>query len=165
MSKYCCFLELFSVVIQWSWMAWSWVCLKWILRKGQPWKPSCEGWTTWHPHRQSFSMILLQGTPPYNCNRPNYCYMLSNLAFDWNWGWRWHCFDKHLSVIHVYNSKIYIWNEWFLLKRGQLQARFHLKGQDTRYTTVKWSIDIVTVDDRFASNRTNAVIVTWCKYN
>lgn len=56
-------------------------------------------------------MILLQGTPPYNCNRPNYSYVLSNLAFEWNWGWRWHCFDKHLSAIHVHHSKIYIWKE------------------------------------------------------
>ena len=46
------------------------------------------------------------------------------------------------------------------MKTRSTPASLPLKRPGYRYTTVKWSIDIVTVDDRFASNRTSAVIVT-----
>ena len=30
--------------------------------------------------------------------RPFYSYLLSDLAFGWQWGWSWHCFDTDLTT-------------------------------------------------------------------
>ena len=35
-------------------------------------------------------------------NRPFYSWLLSDLAFEWQWGWRWPCFDINLLFLCSY---------------------------------------------------------------
>ena len=46
-------------------------------------------------------------------NRPLYSCLLGDLAFEWQWGWRWPCFDTDLSAFIMQMHLVSMWTAWF----------------------------------------------------
>ena len=107
-------------------------------------------------------------------NRPFYSCLFCYLAFKWQWGWRWPCFDLHLTafVVHV-NQVVLMLTSRHLnekrreacIKQGHLQPRLH---SEARYLRKELQSSKVACGSRAArqnmqcwTNRVSSRLATW----
>ena len=55
-------------------------------------------------------------------NKPFYKCLLSDLAFEWQQGWRWPCFDAELSAFAMYMHVVSIRTTWCTQQIIELKA-------------------------------------------
>ena len=81
-------------------------------------------------------------------NSPFYSCVLSNLAFEWNWGCSWPCFDKdrpcfsHVNHVVLMLTSLYLHmkSRRICISARSTPASLPLKGPATKQRTVKWTI-------------------------
>ena len=52
-------------------------------------------------------------------NRPFYSCLLSDLAFEWQRGWRWPCFDTDLTSFCCVNHDVLMLTSWYLHEKSR----------------------------------------------
>ena len=52
-----------------------------------------------------------------SCNRPFYSCLLSDLAFEWQWGCSWPCFDTDLSGFFMLKHLVSVITTWFMQQK------------------------------------------------
>ena len=80
-------------------------------------------------------------------NRPFYSCLLSDLASEWQQGWRWPCFDTDLNAL-VVQIKLFLCQLHDKTKEVCIKER-SFKGQVTEQATIKWSINLVRVSEKW----------------
>ena len=79
-------------------------------------------------------------------NRPFYSCVLSCLAIEWKWDWSWPCLDRNFpAVLMLISRNLHKKSSKVSIKTRSTPASLSFKGQATKHTTVKWSIQSTNI--------------------